>query len=147
MYMPTGEHCWKKNSAAQWARTSNLWISSLIRSLLSYVGRYVEWDLNFYCTVIYIATMLHLTAEQRGRPVASLQSSVYPPRHLVSLLVCRGPWMSTVVLYCWCHSDSASDILYFTYYYIKTENNVVDEIVRIICSHLPARTQTYFYIK
>ena len=27
---------------------------------------------------------------------------------------CRGPWMSTVVLYCWCHSDSASVLLYFT---------------------------------
>ena len=34
--------------------------------------------------------------------------------HLVSPLVCRGPWMSTVVLYCWCHSDSASVLLYFT---------------------------------
>ena len=33
---------------------------------------------------------------------------------LVSPLVCRGPWMSTVVLYCWCHSDSASVLLYFT---------------------------------
>ena len=71
MYMPTGEHCWKKNSGTQWARTSNFWISSLTRSLLSYVGRYVEWDLNFYCTVLYIATMLHLAAEPRGRPVAS----------------------------------------------------------------------------
>ena len=30
------------------------------------------------------------------------------------VLVCRGPWMSTVVLYCWCHSDSASVLLYFT---------------------------------
>ena len=37
-----------------------------------------------------------------------------PPEHLVSPLVCRGPWMSTVVLYCWCHSDSASFLLYFT---------------------------------
>ena len=27
----------------------------------------------------------------------------------------RGPWMSTVVLYCWCHSDSASVLLYFTF--------------------------------
>ena len=33
---------------------------------------------------------------------------------LVSPLVCRGPWISTVVLYCWCHSDSASVLLYFT---------------------------------
>ena len=29
--MPTGEHCLKKNSGAQWARTSNLWIQSLTR--------------------------------------------------------------------------------------------------------------------
>ena len=71
MYMQTGEDCWKKNNGAQWARTSNLWISSLTHSLLSYVGRYVEWDLNFYCTLLYIATMLHLTAKPRGRPVAS----------------------------------------------------------------------------
>ena len=33
---------------------------------------------------------------------------------IVSPLVFRGPWMSTVVLYCWCHSDSASVLLYFT---------------------------------
>ena len=42
------------------------------------------------------------------------QETLTPPGHLVSPLVCRGPWMSTVVLYCWCHSDSASVILYFT---------------------------------
>ena len=29
--------------------------------------------------------------------------------------VCRGPWMSTVVLYCWGHSDSASVLLYFIF--------------------------------
>ena len=33
------------------------------------------------------------------------QETLTPPGHLVSTLVCRGPWMSTVVLYCWCHSD------------------------------------------
>ena len=71
MAMPTGEHYWKKNSSAPCARTSNLWIPSLTRSPLSYLGRYVEWDLNVYCTVLYIATMLHLTAEPRGRPIAS----------------------------------------------------------------------------
>ena len=47
MAMPTGEHCWKKNSGAPWARNSNIWIPSLTRSPLSYLGRYVEWDLKF----------------------------------------------------------------------------------------------------
>ena len=42
------------------------------------------------------------------------QETLTPPGHLVSLLICRGPWMSTVVLYCWCHSDSASVLMYFT---------------------------------
>ena len=42
------------------------------------------------------------------------QETLTPPGHLVSPLVCRGPWMSTVVFYCWCHSDSASVLLYFT---------------------------------
>ena len=31
--------------------------------------------------------------------------------------------------------------------FIKTENITVDEIGRIICSHLPARAQTYFNLK
>ena len=35
------------------------------------------------------------------------QETLTPPGHLVSLLVFRGQWMSTMVLYCWCHSDSA----------------------------------------
>ena len=38
---------------------------------ISQLIRYVELDLNSYCTLLYIATMLHLTAEPRGRPVAS----------------------------------------------------------------------------
>ena len=42
------------------------------------------------------------------------QETLTLPGHLVSPLVCRGPWMSTVMLYCWCHSDSASVLLYFT---------------------------------
>ena len=36
-------------------------------------------------------------------------------RHLVSPLVCRGPWMSTVLLYCLYHSDSALVLSYFTF--------------------------------
>ena len=43
------------------------------------------------------------------------QETLTPPGHLVSPVVCRGPWMCTVVLYCWCHSDSASVILYLTF--------------------------------
>ena len=43
------------------------------------------------------------------------QETLTPPGHLVSPLVCRGLWMSTVVLYCWCHSDSASFLLCFTF--------------------------------
>ena len=68
MAMPTGEHCWKKNSGAPWARTSNVWIQRITRSPLSYLGRYEKCDLNSCCTVLYIATVLHLTAEPRGRP-------------------------------------------------------------------------------
>ena len=41
------------------------------------------------------------------------QETLTLPGHLFSPLVCRGPWMSTVVLYCWCHSDSASDHFVF----------------------------------
>ena len=47
------------------------------------------------------------------------QATLTPPGNLVSPLVCRGPWMSTVVLYCWCHSYSASVLLYFTFLITK----------------------------
>ena len=52
------------------------------------------------------------------------QETLTPPGHLVSPLVCRGPWMSTVVLYCWCHSDSASVLLYFTYKDLKEKEHL-----------------------
>ena len=66
---------------------------------------------NFYCTVLYIATMLHLTAEPRVRPSSCIKHVLY---HII---------------------------------FIKTENIAVDEIGRIICSHLLARAQSYFYRK
>ena len=47
------------------------------------------------------------------------QETPTPPGHLVSPLVCRGTWISTVVLYCWCHSDSFFFLLYFTLEYRK----------------------------
>ena len=39
------------------------------------------------------------------------------PGHLVSPLVCRGPWLSILVLFCLCHSDGASFLLYFTVFF------------------------------
>ena len=51
---------------------------------------------------------------RKGELDMKVKKTLTPPGHLVSPLVCRGPWMSTVVLYCWCHSDSASVLLYFT---------------------------------
>ena len=48
---------------------------------------------------------------------------------LVSPLVCRGPRMSTLVLYCWCHSESTSVLLYFTLMLtIKSFDNKCDEM-------------------
>ena len=42
------------------------------------------------------------------------QETLTPPGYLVSPLVCKGSWMSTVMLYCWCFSYGASVLLYFT---------------------------------
>ena len=43
------------------------------------------------------------------------QETLTSPGHLVSPLFCRGPWMSTVVLYRQRYSDDASVLLYFTF--------------------------------
>ena len=42
------------------------------------------------------------------------QETLTPPGNLVSPLVCRGPWITTVVLYRLCHIDSAS--VFFVFY-------------------------------
>ena len=66
-------------------------------------------------TVVYTCTIFVVSrAFMAG--AASQAGDADSPGHLVSLLVCRGPWMSTVVLYCWCYSDSTSVLLYFTFY-------------------------------
>ena len=66
------------------------------------------------CTLLPILTLLSLCREHSWRVRLANQETLTPPGRLVSLLVCRGPWMSTVVLYCWCHSGNASVPLYFT---------------------------------
>ena len=59
------------------------------------------------------------------------QEMLTPPGHLVSPLVCRGPRMSTVVLYCWCHSDSTSVLLYFTSLF-QTDNLITNSSISSI---------------
>ena len=51
----------------------------------------------------------------------SFLGKIYSSYHLVSPLACRGPWMSNVVICCWCHIDSASVLLYFTLSKTKTK--------------------------
>ena len=66
------------------------------------------------------------------------QETLTTPGQLVSTLVCRGPWMSTVVLYCWCHSDSASVLLYFTFFCILhyTQSEAYTQHYHnVICEH------------
>ena len=58
---------------------------------------------------------LSLCRRHSWRVRLAMQETLTPPGHLVSPLVCRGPWMSTVVC-CWCHSDGASVLLYFTFH-------------------------------
>ena len=45
---------------------------------------------------------LSLCRRHSWRVWLAKQETLTPPGHLVSPLVCRSPWMSTVVLYWWC---------------------------------------------
>ena len=66
---------------------------------------------------IYTLSLCH---RHSWRAQLAKQETLTPPRHLVSPLVCRGPWMSTVVLYWWWHSDSAS--VHFIFYMNTAED-------------------------
>ena len=68
------------------------------------VVRHPVSGLHVYTFVVSHAFMAGATGQA---------GTLAPPGHLVSPLVCRGPWMTIVVLCCWCRSDSAS-VLYFT---------------------------------
>ena len=72
------------------------------------------------------------------------QETLTPPGHLVSPLVYRGPWMSTVVLYCWCHSDIASVLLYFTF---KIPTKYLFQITMKLVAALSAGAKTYLLCK
>ena len=98
-------------------------------------------DVSPSCMVIHEHVPYNSTNRTSGRGHSwrvrlAKQETLTPPGHLVSSLVCRGPWMSTVVLYCWCHSDSASVLLYFTSRKLKIENSTCTRLrlTRIWCS-------------
>ena len=67
-----------------------------------------------YQASIYTLSLCH---GHSWRVRLAKQETLTPPGHLVSPLVCRGPWISTAVLYCRCHSESASVLLYLTSLY------------------------------
>ena len=71
---------------------------------------------------IYICTFVVSRAFMAG--AASVARDVDSSRAPGLTSGLQGPWTSTVVLYCWCHSDSASVFLYFTslYQYHKNEH-------------------------
>ena len=80
----------------------------VVAVILYSVSPHTVSSLHIYIFFVSRAFMAGAASQARGA-----DSSL----HLVSHLVCRGPWMPTVVLYCWCHSDSASVLLYFTFNY------------------------------
>ena len=58
---------------------------------------------------------LSLCSGHSWRVRLAKQETLTPPGHLVSPLVCRGPWMPCVVLYCWCRSNTASVLVDLTF--------------------------------
>ena len=82
-----------------------LWLWHFLYS----VGPHHVSSLHIYNFVVARAFMAGADSQ-----AGDADSSRAPGLTSVMYLVCRGPCMSTVVLYCWCHSDSASVLLYFT---------------------------------
>ena len=93
------------------------------------------------CDTLYIVSLhvqcqafiytLSLCSGHSWRVRLSKQKTLTPPGQLVSPLVYRGPWISTVVLYCRCHSDSASVLLYFTLLQILTTCVIISSLSRM----------------
>ena len=89
--------------------------SSVIMPFLVCCGRDTSYIVSVHIQCQAFIYTLPLCHGHSWRVRLAKQETLTPPGHLVSPLVCRGPWMSTVVLYCWCHGDSASVLLYFTF--------------------------------
>ena len=114
----------KKTTSSQYALQYFVWIGnipSISRTFQVFVSSYqIILDYSSYIVSVHIQCQasIYTFSLCRGhswRVRLAKQETLTPPGHLVSHLVCRGPWMSTVVLCCWCHSDSTSVLLYFTF--------------------------------
>ena len=64
--------------------------------------------------ILFVPNWLLVGTPSAIWPELAKQETLTSPGHLVSPLVCRGPWMSAVVLCYWCHSDSTLVLLYLT---------------------------------
>ena len=78
---------------------------------LVYCGCDTSYIVSFHIQRQAFIYTLSLCRGHSWRVRLAKQETLTPPWHMVSPLVCRGPWMSTVVLYCWRHSDNASVLL------------------------------------
>ena len=126
MWLPTNEELNEclisPFEARAWHATFYVWCFMFCLTLKCY---YAFFLMRCGCDTSYIVSVhiqcqasiytLSLCRGHSWRVRLAKQETLTPPGHLVSPLVCRGPWMSTVVLYCWCHSDGASVLLYFTF--------------------------------
>ena len=94
----------------------NLWIFTHSTVSPSWQAVSLKIDNNLFLYIQCLASIysLSLCRGHSWRVRLAKQEMLTPPGYLVSPLVCRGPWMSTVVLYCSWNSDSASVLLYFT---------------------------------
>ena len=93
--------------------------SNICTYLQIFAPRFKHWHLggnHLYMCKWFVPRCKWIIPRHSCRVQLAKQETLTPPGHLVSPLVCRGSctWMSTVVLYCKCHSDSASVLLYFT---------------------------------
>ena len=98
-----------------------LWLWHFLYS----VGPHPVSSLHIYTFVVSRAFMAFAASRAGGD-----DSSRAPG--LTSGLQGRGPWMSTMVLYCWCHSDSASVLLYFTFQGKEMKVNVASIVSAVL---------------
>ena len=90
------------------------WISDiLISDKTGIYKRDVSFVAQYILVTSFVDELTRVVPRTFMAGMASQAGDVDSSR--VSPLVCRGPWMSTVVLYCLYHSDSASVHLYFTF--------------------------------